>query len=245
MILGENKDLRIWRVKMRVVILAAGLATRLFGVEKALLPIGGQFLIQYSLENAVLIEPEEIIVVVRKGSKIPEVFGRKYKKVPIKYKVQSKPLGTMDALEKVRDYLGLDTTYLMLADEILIEPKVERLLDAYIDSNVDGVIGYVKEDNPEEIKKTYNILNNGEYAIKLVEKPREIFTNLKGTGYCIFSEPLLEKMLESGEKNFVEALDWVLQQDSCIVKIVEVCKKYFNINTFEDLEICRRYLEQR
>jgi len=143
----------------------------------------------------------------------------------------------MDALERSVSSFPF---FLMLGDEILINPKVEEMCQFYNNQYcLDGIIGYCK-GTLEEIKKTYSIKKLNDTVLSLTEKPINSMNNLIGTGYCIIGKDLFRTMLGSGEKNFVEAIDQSIKKGK-LVKIFEICSRYFNINTFEDL---KRNLEE-
>jgi len=221
---------------MRVVILAAGKGSRLGNIEKATLKIGDQYLIEYSFKNALKIDHRPIIVISRSSS-IPSVL-KKYNLHGIsqEYVIQEKPLGTMNAIEEVVNQIGLRSIFLMLADEILFKAKVRGMYNYYLEHFLlDGVLGFVRVKDSKEVKKTYEVRSFNSIVKELIEKPLNPSFNLKGTGYCIIGKKLLGKMIESKEKNFVEAIDWSIKK-GCLVSSYEICKDYVNVNTPKDLE---------
>lgn len=226
---------------MIVLILAAGRGSRLGNLEKSMLDVGSKKLIQYSLDLAIEIKPEKIIIVIPSKSQVPEYFHSEYKQILIEYIVQDNSTGTMDAIKL--SISNIVTPFLlMLADEVLINSKVSDMISRY-DMNTGGVIGFL-EECPEEILKTYSINSFNDLALKLIEKPVVVNTPKKGTGYCIIGRDLLKKMIESREENFVEAIDYAIRKGMCI-KIFNICKRYYNINTQKDLEKCIKEMEQR
>lgn len=218
---------------MNVIILSAGQSSRLGFIEKCSLKVGNKPLIYYSFENALSISPKIVKIVVRPNSSIPSII--KHEKS--KYVVQSKPLGTMNALEMAADTFPF---FLMLGDEILLGQKVAKMVSFFNSSSADGVIGYVLS-SPLEVKKTYEVELFGNIVERVTEKPSGPKTNCKGTGNCIIGERLWDEMKKSEEKNFVEAINYSLAR--CQVLGFEVCEEYFNINTEEDSRLAEDRLK--
>jgi dTDP-glucose pyrophosphorylase len=220
---------------MNVIILSAGQGSRLGFTEKCSLRIGNKPLISFSFENALSINPEIVKIVTKPNSCIPSIIRHRKSKLI----VQPTPLGTMNALE-----MALDTFpfLLMLGDEILLGQRIDKMVDFYNSSSADGVLGYVLS-SPTETKKTYEIELLGNVVNRATEKPKIPKTNYKGTGNCIISKKLWNQMKKSGEKNFVEAINYSLAE--CLVLGFEVCDEYFNINTQEDLSSAQKRLKAR
>jgi len=229
---------------LRVVILAAGKGSRLGNIEKATLKIGDQYLIEYSFKNALKIDHRPIIVISRSSS-IPSILNKySLHGLSQEYIIQEKPLGTMNAIEEVINTIGLRSIFLMLGDEILFKPKIRGMYNFYLEHFLlDGVLGFVRVKDLEEVKKTYEIRSLNSIVQDLIEKPSNPSFNLKGTGYCILGKNLLEKMIESGEKNFVEAIDWSIKKGS-LVSSYEICEDYINVNTPKDLEEAFKKIEK-
>jgi NDP-sugar pyrophosphorylase family protein len=231
---------------MNVIVLAAGKGTRINNVEKCLLTIKNKLLIEYSLDYAVRLKPEKIILVVNRLSyfDLHSKYGTVFKGVRLDYKVQTWPKGTMDALETGLNGEGGFPMFLMLGDEVLVDGKVMEMLNFFLCQSwrgLDGVVGYLREDE-KSVKKTYNIVSFGNIVMELNEKPAEPLNNQKGTGYCVISRKLYEAMLESEENNFVEAIDYSVRH-GCVVGMFNVCSEYFNVNTLEDWIEAKQGLE--
>jgi len=230
---------------MRVTILAAGKGSRIGNIEKATLKIGDQYLIEYSLKNAIKIDHKPIIVISHNSS-LPSIL-RKYHDLydlSPQFIIQEEPLGTMNALKEVVKNIGLISLFLMLGDEILFKAKIRGMYNFYLEHFLlDGVVGFVKVKDLNEVKKTYEIRSFNSIVRNLIEKPSNPSFSFKGTGYCILGKKLLGKMIESGEKNFVEAIDWSIKKGS-LVSSYEICEDYINVNTPTDLEEAFKKIEK-
>lgn len=101
-----------------LVFLVAGISSRFDGNIKSFAMLGKKMLIEYSLEQALLCQFDNIIFIVSQKTRKPfyDKFGSSYefngKKIPIKYCEQSfdintrnKPWGTVDALCTIYDYV--------------------------------------------------------------------------------------------------------------------------------------------
>jgi len=119
---------------MKAVILAAGRGKRLEEttepINKSMLKFKGRHLIEYSLETARLSRVDEIIIVVGyRAEDIVNKFGIQYNDIKVRYVIQEQQKGLVDALECTRDALEGDDFILLLADEILIHPNPEEMIE--------------------------------------------------------------------------------------------------------------------
>ena len=118
---------------MKAIIPAAGIGSRMGDLTrdlpKGLLDVGGQPLIHNSLEGAVEFGVTEIIVVTPPdGSFFADAIGQRYRGLPVRYAVQHRRAGLVDAMLAAQPHLGEDDFALLLPDEILIRPRRERSL---------------------------------------------------------------------------------------------------------------------
>ena len=119
---------------MKAVILAAGRGKRLKEatepINKCMLKFNGRHLIEYSLESARLSQVDEIIIVVGyKAEMIVNTFGIYFQDIRIRYVIQENQRGLVDALEHCREALEGDDFILLLADEILVDPKPMEMIE--------------------------------------------------------------------------------------------------------------------
>ena len=132
----------------------------------------------------------------------------------------------------------------MLGDEILIEPKLKEMIAAFHSLELDGMLGYKYETSMEEVKRTYSIEMEGNLVKRVIEKPKDPKSNLKGTGNCILPSsfylwiPYVEKV---AIQDFVSCVQYGINLGYNF-GAYEICSEYFNINTLEDLERARHTL---
>jgi len=243
---------------MKCVILAGGRGSRIkrdMGYSprarwnKCLLPVAGKPLICYSLENACslynegYIDSPAIIVYGYGGKMLRKFIGSQYRDLEITYVRQSWG-SALGAIYATRRHVKKEPFLLMLGDEILIEPKLKEMIAAFHTLELDGMLGYKYETSMEEVKRTYSIELEGNLVKRVIEKPQDPQSNLKGTGNCILPSsfylwiPYVEKV---AIQDFVSCVQYGINLGSKF-GAYEVCSEYFNINTLEDFEKAKKYL---
>jgi len=244
---------------MKCVILAGGRGSRIkrdMGYSprarwnKCLLPVAGKPLICYSLENACslfndgLIDSPVIIVYGYGGKMLRKFIGDQYGALEIVYVRQSWG-SALGAIYASRRHVHKDPFLLMLGDEILIKPRLNEMIAAFHSSDLDGILGYKYEPDIGEVKRTYSIEMEGSLVKRVVEKPKDPNSNLKGTGNCILPNsfylwiPYVEKV---AIQDFVSCVQYGINLGYRF-GAYEVCSEYFNINTLEDLKGAREYFK--
>ena len=159
-----------------------------------MLQFGGKPLIEYSLENAVELNVEEIIIVVgHLAEGIINTFGNSYNGVPVKYVIQWEQQGLVHAVECSRDALLNSDFILFLGDEFFLNPNHRSLIEPYSEEGAFAVCGVIKVDDITEIRKTYSILfdSDSRRIFRLIEKPGKPQNNLMGTGNIVFKNEIL------------------------------------------------------
>ena len=242
---------------MKALVLAAGRGSRL-GVHsdeqsKCMLPMFGKPLVQYSLENAARAAVDEIVVVVGyRAESIINEFGIEFRGVRVRYVLQDHPQGLVHAIECSREAIGDSDFMLFLADEILAAPKHSEMLRKFEAENLAVICGVVREPDPEEIRKTYAVIEDDrdQRIYRLIEKPRKPPNDIRGTGNCIFRSlifdyiPLTPINQSRVEKELPDLIQCAID-DGLAVKSFDIGSGYVNINTPEDIAIAeRRYASQ-
>lgn len=178
--------------KMKAVIPAAGLGTRLLPSTKAqpkeMLPIIDKPAIQYVVEEAVASGIDDILIITGKGKRaIEDHFDRnfeleqilerkgKYDELQrvrelsdladIYYIRQKEPKGLGDAILCAEKYIGNESFAVLLGDDIIIneKPGIKQLMEVYYQFDV-PVIGLEKVSE-EEVSK-YGIIKPGNMKSK-------------------------------------------------------------------------------
>ena len=237
---------------MKALVLAAGRGSRLGEHSeqhnKCMLRLFGKPLVQYSLENAVRVNVDEIVVVVGyRAEEIINEFGNRFEGVRVQYVIQHDPKGLVHAIECSRNALGDSDFMLFLADEILHRPRHPEMIQAFRDQNLFVVCGVVQESNAEEIRKTYAVIQNDadRRVYRLIEKPRRPPNRIRGTGNCIFRSAILEYLEltptnpHRHEKELPDLIQCAIDDGHAVVSF-DIGAAYININSPEDIAIAER-----
>lgn len=240
---------------MKALILAAGRGSRLYelfqNTNKCMVEVNGKHVIEYSLDNAIATDVNEIIIVVGfKAEQIINHYGNKYKGRNIKYVLQWDQLGLVHAIECARGAINGEHFILMLGDEVLINSKCKNMLYEFTRGEVFVLCGVLRVENLNLIKRTYMILqDDNEKIYRLVEKPRNPLNDLMGTGVCVFNSSIFDYIKltpihhERQEKELPDLIQCAID-DGKIVKSYLVCDRYTNINTKDDIEMAEELLFQ-
>lgn len=242
---------------MKALVLAAGRGSRLGERtdehNKCMLPMFGKPLVQYSLENAVRAGVSEIVVVV--GYRAEDVingFGIDFEGTRVQYVIQDDPHGLVHAIETAAPAIGREDFMLLLADEILWHPHHAEMVKMYEEQRLFGVCGVVQEEERDEIRKTYALIEDpvSHRIHRLIEKPRKPPSRIRGTGNCIFRHeifdyvPLTPINQNRGEKELPDLIQCAID-DGEDVRSFDIGDGYVNINTPDDIAIAEREHAER
>ena len=239
---------------MKAIVLAAGRGKRLkevtAPVNKCMLKFNERHLIEYSLESASLGHVDEIIIVVGyRAEDIINTFGIDYKGIRIRYVFQEEQTGLVDAIEQCREALDGADFILHLADELLIHPRPMEMIRTFQDRDLFVVCGATRMTDRDLIKRTYAVIYNPEnnQIYRLIEKPRNPFNDIMGTGNCVFRNEILDFIQFTPihyvrkEKELPDLIQCAID-DGMEVQLFFIATQYININTQEDLELAERLL---
>ena len=182
----------------QAVILAGGLGTRqrplTFTHPKALLPVGGTTIIQYTLKILSSLVDEVIVVIAQGNQRIPEVVGRKIGKAKIRYVEQSEARGTGDALSQAAPFLK-DKFLVVNGDDLYLQKDIKKILQKFPSILVKKVFkassfGVVSQKNG--------------LMMKLVEKPKNSFNCLVNTGLYFVDKQIFATHLKTSERGELE-----------------------------------------
>lgn len=237
---------------MKALVLAGGrgkrLGTRSNEKNKCMLPIDGKPLIEYNLDCLEYTGISQVVIVVGyRAETIINTYGIKYNGKSIEYVIQDEQKGLVHAIECAKDALGKEDFILMLADEFMLNPRHEQMIEKYNQEGLFGVCGVVTVDDINLIKKTYSIIeSDGNRIYRLIEKPSKPMNNIMGTGNCIFKNEILSYIEQTpinqkrGEKELPDLIQCAIDEGN-IVKSFEICNRYVNVNSKEELQDLRSY----
>ena len=238
---------------MKALILAGGRGNRIneFSEDrnKCMIPFQGKPLIEHLLEQVAVLNISEMVIVVGfKASDIINHYGIAFKGKRIRYVIQREQKGLVHAMECAQDDLEGDDFFLMLGDEVMINPKRKEMLDFFRHGEgLFGVCGILEVSNRDQVKNTYALVKDDKDRIfRLIEKPRRPINEYQGTGHCIFNNAILDYIditpthHDRGEKELPDLIQCCID-DGKTVKAIHVCSQYFNINSKEDLLAAGQY----
>ena len=237
---------------MKALILAGGRGKRLDHLtrkrNKCMMAIKNKPLIEYSLDNAVEADVEEIIIVVGyKAEDVINVYGNSYKGKKIKYCLQYEQKGLVHAIECARDVIGNSDVMLMLADELMLNPKHKEMVSLYKEGHLFGICGVVIVEDRNLIERTYSVIQGEDNRIfRLIEKPSRPMNNVMGTGNCIFKNGILSYIDQTPinqkrqEKELPDLIQCAIDEGE-VVKAFVICDHYVNVNVPEEIERAESY----
>ncbi len=240
---------------MKAVIIAGGKGLRLGDLtkekNKALLEVYNKTLLEYNLDRAVEVKVKEIILVLcHKYEKVVEKIGLEYRGVKISYVIEKEGRGIVEAINNAKEILGQSDFILMLGDEVMINVDLKGMLKKFRNEELFCACGGVYESDKLSIKKTYSaIVNKTGRIFRLIEKPRIPLNKIKGTGYCIFRNEILDYINKTpinmyrNQKEMVDLIQCAID-DGKKVKIHKIADAYTNVNTLEDLEMAKSMIKK-
>lgn len=239
---------------MKAIILAGGRGKRLGkyseDTNKCMLKFNGKHLIEYSLDLCAMLPIDEIVIVVGyRAEDIINTYGIDYKGKLIKYVIQRELNGLVNAISCCEDLIDGHDFMLFLGDEIIINPYHMEMLDLFIKENLFCICGIVKVDDLSLITRTYSLIFGDDRRIyRLIEKPKKALNEYMGTGNCIFRNEIFSYIPFTpinqfrNEKEMPDLIQCAID-DGKVVKAFNVCEKYVNVNSEDDISIIKSILD--
>ena len=232
---------------MKALVLAGGRGSRLNDLteekNKCMCRFEGRYIIEYNLDNAVRAGVEEIVIVVGyKAESIINEFGNRYRGVPVRYVIQWERRGLVHAIECAEQQLAGHDFMLLLADEILIDPRHQVMVEEFRDPDVFALCGTVRVEDLSQIRKTYAVMTDDRTGRihRLVEKPRTPLNDIQGTGNCLFRNAIFGYIAHTPinqqrqEKELPDLIQCAID-DGKIVRSFDIASWYTNVNTLAEL----------
>ncbi|MFM1921214.1 MAG: hypothetical protein RLZZ303_2848 [Candidatus Hydrogenedentota bacterium] len=197
---------------MKAVIMSAGKSTRTYPLTltrpKALLPIANQTIIQRQLRSLKGIVDGVTIIVGYRHEMIREHIGDEFEDLPISYVVQEDQLGTGHAILQCASHI--DEPFLAMNGDDLWEPGDLKRVAVREQAALAKVV-------PDP--RLYGIyeVSEGDRVVRLVEKPKEVFSNLANIGVYKFTPAVFDVLRgtapsERGEIEITSAIQTLAEQ---------------------------------
>jgi UDP-N-acetylglucosamine diphosphorylase / glucose-1-phosphate thymidylyltransferase / UDP-N-acetylgalactosamine diphosphorylase / glucosamine-1-phosphate N-acetyltransferase / galactosamine-1-phosphate N-acetyltransferase len=239
---------------MKALLLAGGRGKRLDDLSaernKCMIRVKGRPAIEYNLDCAASAGVDEIVIVVGyRAEDIINYLGNRYHDIAIRYVIQKEQKGLVNAIECARETIGQSDFMLMLADEIMLNPRHRDMISEYKQNSAFAICGILAVENRNLIKKTYTLIQGSDQRIyRLIEKPRNPLNEYMGTGDCVFNNKLFDYIEytpihhERNEKELPDLIQCAID-DGMDVRSFMICDRYVNINTKEDIQMAEEFLK--
>lgn len=180
------------------VILSAGKGSRIdpFNAHfpKPLLPIGNRPIMGHHLETCRALGIRRCCVVVgHLMDRIINHFGRgEDSGLDIQYVEQTNALGIAHAVGQAESHV--DGPFLLcLGDIFYLAKDIGRLVTRYEQGDVAAVLAVKEEDDPDVVRRNFSVEVGGDGLVtRVVEKPREPASLLKGCGIYLFGPEIFD-----------------------------------------------------
>lgn len=235
---------------MKGLILAAGKGKRLsnlarkFNLPKALLRVSGRAMIEYVLDNFQKTKIKETGIVI--PSEMEETFIKILNKydLNIKYLKQDAPQGTAKAVELARDFIEQDNFLLAYCDFFTFY-DFNKLISEHKKYYPSATLLVNKEENPQV---TGLVKWEGEYVTRIVEKPKEKFSEYGSAGLMVL-EPIIFSVLDKikptaeNEYHIGDALQYLIDRGYKVrYKIIDTWR--INLNKPEDIRKAEKLIRK-
>lgn len=241
---------------MKGIILAAGKGSRLAELNllhKSFALVHKKHIIDFSLDllsSCKVGEPlvSEIVVVVGyHANLIIDYIGDSYCGVPVKYVYQNELKGIAHAILVSKEILN-DDFIMCLADEIMLNPRLEKMIEYFYTTNSSCICGAVIDSEDLSMKPIAYDIDDNNCVLKVSEKPIEYHNSIRGIGECIFKKEALnylEKLQPNSIRGELEMGDWIqmLIDDRKRVKVFDLADGYININYAKDIEAANNLIK--
>jgi len=116
------------------------------------------------------------------------------------------------------------------------------MIEKFNQDQLFAICGMVKVNDRSKISKTYSVFHDDQGRIfRLIEKPKNPFNNLMGTGSCIFMKKIFSYIdqtpinQEREEKELPDLIQCAIDEGNP-VNLFEICSEYVNVNSEKDLK---------
>jgi dTDP-glucose pyrophosphorylase len=233
------------RIKIGVIP-AAGAAKRMgyLGqiLPKCLFPVYDKPVIHHVLENMSKVGVEQVYVIVNHHrDKVMEYLQKVQPEigVGIEFINQVRLSGIADAIMLTSKFIK-EPFMVTLGDDCTLTQSMDSIVHSLFEHNAIVVEGVVREDNKDILKSTCCLeLDHDRRIVRIVEKPEEPFSNLRGCGIYVFQSEIF-KYIEKTPLSPLRRESEITQTIALVAKDGKAYAEFINgvninINSCEDL----------
>lgn len=237
---------------MKGIVLAGGTGSRLWpvtrAVSKQLLPIYNKPLIYYPISILMLAKIRQILVIVNPSDlkQFQELLGNGGDfGVEIEYCVQNEPKGIAEAFIIGKNFIGKDSSALILGDNIFYGQGLGVKLQQYTDVVGAQIFGYPVHD-PDR----YGVveLNKNSEVISIEEKPDNPKSNLAVPGLYFYDNSVIDlarsiKPSARGELEISTINQLYLSKNQLRATRLERGTAWFDTGTFDSMHAASSFIQ--
>jgi glucose-1-phosphate thymidylyltransferase len=193
--------------KLTGVILCAGKGTRIkklpFKKPKTLLEVFGEPIIVNQLRHMNKIGIRDVFIVVGKRGEETKKKIKEYDnfEMNIKFVKDHNPKGIGHSLYKLRNKVS-SPMLVFLGDIFFINLSMKQMIKNFFEKKCSCIIGCIMDNNINNIKKNFTVeLKKNMDVKRVVEKPKNPMTNLKGIGVYLFNKKIFSAINLHSKKN--------------------------------------------
>ena len=234
------------------IILAGGKGSRLYPLSKAiskqLMPVYDKPMVYYPLSTLMLAGITEILIITNPSEldHFKSLLGDGSQLgLKIKYEVQKKPKGLVEAFLIGEEFIKDSSVALTLGDNLFHGNELLTQLK-FANSQKDGATIFAYRVNNPSCYGVVDFDNNGK-VINIQEKPKKPATNFAVTGLYFYDNTVLErsKLIKPSIRNELEITDLnksYLETDDLRVQLLGRGLAWLDTGTFESLNLAGTYI---
>ena len=212
-------------------------------LPKPLFPVYDKPIIHHVVDNMEKVGIEHIYIPVwYQKDKIIEYFNSIKEEINVNIefiRLKSLPPGIALTIASTEEYIS-EPFMVILGDDVTITPSLKNLVDAFFEKSAIVVEGFVREKDKKILMST-NCIEIGENnrIIKIVEKPKQPFSDIRGCGVYVFDDNIFEYIKRTpvsrirNEVEITDTIGLVAREGKAYAEPIHGVN--LNINTYEDL----------
>ena len=211
-------------------------------LPKCLFPLYNKPIIHRVVDNMRQVGAEEIYVIVNyQKDRIIEYFRSVEDSIDlnIRFMVQEPLLGIADAIMLTREYIS-EPFMVVLGDDCTIASSLDNLTETFFANDSIVVEGMVKESDLSKLRSACCVtLDGGKEIVRIVEKPENPSSNLRGCGIYVFHPDIFDYIQRTpisklrNEIEITHTIDMVSKDGRAYGEFINGIN--LNINSYEDL----------